>query len=309
LRSWQSKSKDLARVYGNLWLDIETEARLLGVKIENGEYTVGTVQKSDDYKRLMTAVVASVLGFQSLTLTSARELQTGAINFSYADVQRLVRLQAPNIDFFRPQAGAMEVLNNYLAQGSPLWTRINGLSSYGADKVTQAILDSIRAGNNATITAANIRKAFSIPLTDSLRITRTVTAYSYREANRLQYMTNPQAVSGWQWFSALEPGRTCMSCVNLHGTIHPADEVQNDHHSGLCTSLPVVVGRDAPLTESGEEWFYSQSAEIQQSMMGKGMYAQWSAGNINIGDMTREYQDEVYGTMLRQSTLQELIGN
>jgi len=69
---------------------------------------------------LMTAVVAAVLGFQSLTLTSARELQTGAINFSYADVQRLVRLLCPECKVeVTPRPLAKRLLA--LSDGQKVW--------------------------------------------------------------------------------------------------------------------------------------------------------------------------------------------
>ena len=297
----------MSRVYGNLWLDLQDQALLVGDMVESGEYTTGSIKRTKRYRDLLAGAVAAILGYQALVLTSARDLQSDALDRSARDLWKLVVIQDPTADFRRVQRGAFDIMSDYLAQGSPLWERINGLSGYGADKITEAILDSIKGGFNATRTAQAIRKAFSLPLSDSLRMTRTVTAWSYREANRLSYMANPQAVEGWIWYSALEPGRTCMSCVNLHGTFHPADEVQEDHHNGLCTSIPKVIGVDNPVTETGEEWFKAQGEQIQKQMMGNGKYEAWLDGNVSIGDMTRPYQDEVYGEMLREATLKELI--
>jgi len=309
LRNWQSESTRLSRTYTNLWIDIQADAELLSERIEDGEFTIESVKRSRQYKALLTSIIVAIGGYQALLLSSARDLQTMSIDLSHDDILQLVRLQSPNMLFRQIPKDALAIMADYLEKGSPLWERIDYLSRYGADTVSQAILDSIRTGSNATITARNIRKAFSMPLTDSLRITRTVTAWSYREANRLQYIINPQAVSGWQWFSALEPGRTCMSCVNMHGTIHSPDEVLEDHHNGLCTSVPIAVGEKPPLEQTGEQWYEAQSEAVQRRMMGNGMYEQWQEGNIAISDMTTPYQDEVYGQMLRQSTLKDLIGN
>ena len=129
LKSWQSETRNLARVYGNLWLDVQTEAELLAIKIEKGDYTAGTVEKSRDYQKLMALVIGAIAGFQALTLTSARDLQAGAIGQSYNDILRLVRMQAPTIGFYRPEQNALQVLTDYLKQGSPLWERINDYQS------------------------------------------------------------------------------------------------------------------------------------------------------------------------------------
>jgi hypothetical protein len=309
LKLWLSEYNQLSRAYGNLWLDLKAEAELLGIKIEDGEYTTASIKRSQQYKDFIRKTAAAIGGYQLLVVASSRDLQQGAIDRSYANLERLVGLQDNSLGFRKVEKGALEVLISYLEPGSPLYNRINGLSDYGADLVSQAIIDSIRKGHNATETARTIRKAFGAPLSESLRMTRTATAWSYREANRLQYMTNPQAVEGWIWYSALDPGRTCMSCVNLHGTFHSAAEVQNDHHNGLCTSIPKVIGFDNLVDEMGADWFNQQPESVQRQMMGHSKYEAWKDGKISIGDMTKTYQDEVYGEMTREASLKDLIGD
>jgi hypothetical protein len=306
--SWQAEAKRLARVYGNMYLDIQAEIELLSEGVEAGDYTRRTVKQSDRYQKLISQVLIALGGFSALTLSTARDLQSGAIIKGQQDTKRLVDIQTGGgLEYFAVPRDAMQVLIEYLGRGYPLWNRIDGLSRYGADLVTSAILDAIGSGFNATETARAIRGAFGTPLSDSLRITRTVTAWSYRETNRLSYMTNPQAVEGWIWYSALDPGRTCMSCVNMHGTFHTPDEVLNDHHNGLCTSIPKVVGVDALVTESGEQWFNQQGEQVQRQMMGKGKYQQWQDGTFGIGDMSRPYQDEVFGEMLGEKSLKDIL--
>jgi hypothetical protein len=98
-----------------------------------------------------------------------------------------------------------------------------------------------------------------------------------------------------------------MSCVAMHGTLHPVDERMNDHHNGLCVPLPAVEGFPNPVEESGEDWFRRQSAGVQRQMMGPGKLDAWNQGLVQIGQMSGVREDDVYGPMRYELPLKALI--
>jgi hypothetical protein len=165
--------------------------------------------------------------------------------------------------------------------------------------------------------AQGLTDGFSKALNWAITTARTASLWSYRAATHANYLTNSDVVQGWYWYAFLGDGRACMSCVAKHGSFHPVTEVLADHHRGRCTAIPATVsyaalgidGIDEPKLEieSGEAWFRKQPSEAQRQMMGKGKYAAWKEGKFDFQDLSVPYQDDVYGTMIREATLAELI--
>ena len=107
-----------------------------------------------------------------------------------------------------------------------------------------------------------------------------------------------------------------MSCVALHGSVHPVTETLNDHHNGRCAMIPnTVTYRDLGLhvdtpeleIESGRDWFKEQPAAMQQQMMGQGMWDAWQGNQFAFDKLSQPYSDKVYGVMRRQATLGEVL--
>lgn len=195
-------------------------------------------------------------------------------------------------------------LNRYLQEGSPLWARLQEYGVTNAQRIRDIILGMGANLNPRQIARLIVSNGLGMALTDALRMARTLKLYAYREAALLNYRQY-DVIKGWVWMSALLPGRTCMSCVNMHGTIHGLDEILNDHHNGLCAMIPYLGGRN-PITQGGEEWFSNQPRAVQMRMMGKGKYDAWVSGKISISNMTGEHDDPVYGLMRIEKSLKEL---
>jgi len=96
-----------------------------------------------------------------------------------------------------------------------------------------------------------------------------------------------------------------MSCVAMHGTEHQLSEPLNDHHNGLCSMVPMVIGGRNPITESGEDWFNSQPESVQRQML-RSKYDVWREGRVGIAEMTTTHDDDVYGLMRTEASLVEL---
>lgn len=200
----------------------------------------------------------------------------------------------------------LQSLNRYLDEGSPLLVRLQVYGKANADRIKQLIFESIGLGLGPRELARKIvAEGLGMALTDALRMARTLQLYAYREATLLNYQQY-DIIKGWVWMSALIPGRTCISCVNMHGTIHTKDEVLNDHHNGLCAMLP-YLGQKNPVTQNGEAWFGSLDKGTQIKMMGQSKWDAWQAGKFNLSDVTGIHVDDVYGEMRIERSLKDLL--
>lgn len=105
----------------------------------------------------------------------------------------------------------------------------------------------------------------------------------------------------------------------MHGSIHPNDEMLADHHEGRCSAIPVLatweelgimgVPETRPEIQSGEDWFKGLSETRQKEMMGGAKWRAWKAGAFEFGQLTKPYNSPVYGKMLREASLKEILGD
>lgn len=203
-------------------------------------------------------------------------------------------------------SSAIDVLTEYLSPDGVLMQRIALWSPHAADSVSNAIIEGLRLGRNPRVIAADIRRSFGVGLTDALRTTRTVQMWSYRESTRANYIANADIVKGWIWFANLGDDRTCMSCIAMHGTVHPLSEPLNDHHNGRCTMLPLIEGINY-IDQLGEEWFNAQSEERRIKLMGKERYRAYKDGKFTFDRLSSIYNDEVFGEMRVETSLKGLL--
>lgn len=211
---------------------------------------------------------------------------------------------------------SIETMLGFLSDASPLRSALVGrLGPLVAQRMGDALVDGIATGMNPREVARLVRRELGVGLTWALNTARTAQLWSYREATRANYMANGDIVGGWTWYAEIGSPRTCMSCIAKHGTRHAVDEVLNDHHGGRCTAIPTLqpaiakrFGLTEPTVETGEAWFARQPEATQRARMGPSMFAAWKAGAIEFGQLSAPYEDAVYGTMVREATLEGLLG-
>lgn len=224
-------------------------------------------------------------------------------------------IRSVNFGILKPEQ--INTMIAFLAPGSPLFKRIDILAKYHAPKVRDQLIEAIALGYGPNKTAGNIApllaevdKAFKIamanPFADATRMARTAQLWAYREATRANYQLNSDVVSGWQWYANLDD-TTCMSCVAMHGTIHPLDEPLEDHHHGRCTPIPVVLGNAMIAENAGPSWFDELPEQKQQSMMGQGAFEAWSAGRFDLSQLSHQVEDDVYGVIRTVTPLKDLV--
>lgn len=159
--------------------------------------------------------------------------------------------------------------------------------------IKSTLIKGIALGESPRETAADmlhrIGDRFALGRVRAENIARTEMVDAYRDAARQSRHANSDVLAGWMWICALNSDRTCLSCIAMHGTVHPVDEPgPNDHQSGRCTGAPVVktwrelgIDMDEPdplPVVTGPEWFEGLTAAQQLGLMGRKRFDAWKAG-------------------------------
>ena len=257
--------------------------------------------------------------------------QATAIDQAAQDALRLMELSLPDLppelartittSFTVLPSEAIEAAAGILAEGGPLSDKIE--KTFGRavrDQVEKHILEGITVGRNprqiARTLAKNLEESAGLGLKWAMSTVRTAQIKSYQVATHMTYAANSEIVPGWIWWSALD-SRTCMSCINQHGGEHPHTEVLNDHHQGRCAAIPKALtyadlGLDIPgppgaaEVETGQEWFKKQPRARQREMMGPQKWEAWDNDEFAFADLSQKYDDDVYGDLLRETSLKAL---
>ena len=302
----------LVETYQRLYGRLQDKIDLLILEIGNVEgITKGQVMRMERYQTLMAQVRYELNRFQASTINEVERLGelglTAGIRSSHALMEGMAKAVGVNAQFNVLPKEVIKSLLGFLDPQGALFARLGMLAEATAEATSQTILDGVGLGYNPKKIARNITNALGMGLTDSIRNVRTVQLWSYREANRANYVANSDVLAGWVWHADLST-ETCASCIAMHGTVHSLDEVLNDHYNGRCAPIPLLVGQDNPLAGAGEAWFTQQDEATQKGMLGEDKWAAWKEGKFGFSDLTGNYQSEVYGSMRVEKSLKELIG-
>lgn len=318
----------LVHAYGRIYADMKDQIDALLEQIAAMEEpTTGQVWRLSRLQALRRQVADEMNRFAVLAEGEMDYATQRMVEDALRDSRQLTQLALPGISEFdagimahwqRLNADAVFQAIGLLGTGSPLRARFG--TEFGeavADGIADTIISGVAMGWGPAKTAREVRKQFGTGLEWALRNVRTAQLWTYREASRMSYLANSHIVSGWIWISALDE-RACIDCIAMHGTVHSLDEVLDDHYNGRCTMVPVTVdyadlGYDIPRhpieIERGIDWFEAQPEAVQREILGPSKYAAWKAGEVNIDDFIRRTVDDVYGEMLREASLKEILGD
>jgi hypothetical protein len=280
----------------------------------------------------MRQIQVEVVRFGGTVQDTILLIQDDAIDQAIQDALDLMRASLPPLptgvtqtiidSFGNLHRDAVREAAGLLGPDSPLAASLS--ESFGesvAGQVEEHILDGIVQGKNPRAAAKaivkNIEDSFGIGLRWAMTTVRTAQIKSYQLANHATYQANAHLVPEWEWHAALDD-RTCLSCISKHGTLHPVTEILRDHHSGRCAPLPVPISyaalgitgvkEPARQRQTGREWFDKLAPAKQRAMMGAGRYAAWQKKEFDFADLSKSYDDQIYGQLFREASLKDLLG-
>lgn len=299
----------LIKAFGTLYRRLAPRVELIAERAAREALTPAQVARMSEVDALRRAAAAELDDFSGVLASEITAGATAAAALGAKHAASMLRAAlagtpAAGARIQSPTASALDVMLEWTRPGGKLRGRIDALAPFHAQQVADALVESIAAGRNPQATAALVQDMFSGGLTDALRMTRTAQLYAYRQATQLTYQAN--GVEGWTWFAQLDD-TTCLSCVAMHGTTHPVDEILNDHHNGRCTMVPIVAGQTF-VEQTGAAWFDGLPETQQKAMMPNSIWELYQSGNLDFAQLSSTREDDVYGTMRVETPAKVILG-
>ena len=264
------------------------------------------------------AVTAKI--FQQIAGKIAGNPITAAVLPKYVNA-----LEKMGIDWNIPRA--LEFATGYV--DIPAWVaRMEGWGEGYAALTRETTLNGLRHGWGPRYTANQIRQyAENLPQSAAENLTRTLQLTSYRDASLVMESINGGFIIEKVRIARLD-GKTCLSCIALHGTILQKGERVDDHYRGRCTEFYRVHGgplwpdtmqadstpgnrRFVPF-QSGNEWFNGLSPERQRQQASFARSpAKWEAfkNGTPLSAFVGQHKDDVFGTQIVETSLVKAVGD
>lgn len=303
LKRERAASSRLVRAYGQSWqrlakLLLQITDKIGEAQARGIEISPAWLYQQERYARLMTEIEREIRKFAATAERAILQEQQAAVKAALRDSAALVKAAAtPEISasFVSLNASAVESAVGFLADGSPLSRLLDELPREAGRRVREALTEATALGYNPRKMAARVRHEAGMTLTRALRIARTETLRSYREAAHANYKANDDVIQGWYWVASLSR-RTCATCIALHGTFHPLEERMASHVQCRCTAIPALTGQPSPIAESGEAWFDKQNEATQRAIIGTNAgYEAFKRGDLRLRDFVGEKRNPLWG--------------
>jgi len=266
------------------------------------------VRNLDEYDDLMRSAALESKKFNDYVTFSIDVSGMASFEIAANHVQEISKLYGITAKIIPPDR--MNILREYLIPEGELMKSIAKWAPNTVMQIRESVIGGVQLGKSPRTIAALIRKSFGANLTDALRMTRTTQIWSYREAIRANYIANSDVYKGWIWWANLDD-RTCMSCIAQHGSTHPLSEPLDDHYNGRCTMIPYPMGVEVidslGRDKTGADWFNKLDETQQKKQMGVGMYDAWKSGKVQLSQLSKQVENNIFGTMRVESTLKELV--
>lgn len=279
---------------------------------ESGELTAGRVRGLKTYRDLIERIEAEMQGFAIIAKDEAAALTEKMIKPAVDAALSDTATQAPGFaaeltaNFLRPDPAALERLVGYV-DSAAMRAKFAKFGEAAGQDFADKMLTMVAQGKNPRFIANMIAGWNNIPAAWAENMTRTTQLYSYRTATHAAYLVNDHLYEGWMWRAALDV-RTCMSCVSRHGQIYKTTQTLTDHHRGRCAPIPVLKGSTWQNDViAGRDWYGSLPTDVQRQMAGDLMWTAMREGDVGWDDISRPYQDDVFGKMLREASVRELV--
>ena len=73
--------------------------------------------------------------------------------------------------------------------------------------------------------------------------------------------------------------------------------------------MPSINGNRRSVVQTGEAWLSEQPEATQRKILGGAKFNALNAGAIELGDVVGEYSDPLFGNMLRERPLKDILGD
>jgi hypothetical protein len=315
-REYQPTARRLIGAYSRVLPRLQDLERKLIADIEaldeSGELTAGRVKGLKTYRDLIDRIEVEMQDFAVIAKDEAARLAADMIKPAVDAALSETTIQVPGFGaeltatFLRPDPAAIERLVGYV-DSAAMRAKFAKFGEAAGQDFADKMIAMVAQGKNPRFIARAVAGWNNIPASWAENMTRTTQLYSYRTATHAAYLVNDKLYDGWMWRAALDT-RTCMSCISRHGTTYKTTETLTDHHRGRCAPIPVIKGstwRDDVI--SGRDWYGKLPPDVQRRISGDLMWTAMQQGDVGWDDISKPYDDDVFGKMLREASVKELV--
>jgi len=345
-------AKQLADAYARVFRDVQghfdaLSQQLMTMIAADIVFTIDRVRRLDRYAGLLRVVSEKLDEFAGYAPGVIAGAQQAAVERATAESERLFGLAAarsarvtypkavgrgklpkgfrPGVfqsAFNRVPVEALDQFVGTLGDGTPLRDYFLGggttedappLSDEVIDRVKRNLGEALTAGWSPKKAARLFADAMGVGLTRALRIARTETLRSYREASRANYAAN--GLEEWEWLATLDD-RACLACIALDGQEFAIDQPMQAHVNCRCTMVPVLPfaiprtrrqgwPKKSIVEGTGTDWFGSLPPAQQALVMGPSKYEAFAAGEVTLQDFVglSHSRRKTFGTQFVENSL------
>lgn len=338
-------ARELADAYGRVYADVLDSFEALNAAVRE-RLEAGDIVRDRDlirmrrYQRLVRQVEELTGNYAAFASERITQAQAEAVRAAIRDAGELIRIAAetgllqdvqlpPGVSladilptFSRVPEESLQFLVGTLGDGTPLreyflagTANVPPLPQSVVDQIRRNLAHGLTIGWNPVTTARLFREAMGVGLNRSLRIARTETLRSYREASRANYVAN--GINEYEWLATLDV-RTCLACIALDGQRFSTEQPMQNHVNCRCTMVPVLpfdiprirrakYPERAFFTGTGEQWFESLTDAQKLALMGPGKFEIYRQGRATLQDFVDEQHTETFGVNFVEKTLQAVL--
>lgn len=210
------------------------------------------------------------------------------------------------IGFNQPDPDAMLALVDYVGR-----SEFADAMRISSDVVLRTVNNQIIGGvlngwsplRIAETVSATVR---DLPISQVNTMMRTLQLSAYRQASFLYDQANADIIRRRIRIGTLD-GRICMACLALYGTELRDGEYVTDHHNGRCTSISEIIPNIRPQIMTGEDYWRGLSDDEKRKLAGAGAYEALVNGRAQLRDFVTTYDDPLFGQMVRQRALGDVV--
>lgn len=312
LRQDAAAARALLRAYGTAGAAIRREwdallAKMDAARARGESITPAWLLQQERYRLLLAQTEAEITAFarQAGEMIAAEQQRAERLAITHTEALWAASAKGLTVapEFNRLPRGALESAVAFQQPASPLSLLLSRLPGHARQEIQDALIEGVALGRGARAIARNLELALAGNRARALRIARTETLRSYREAGHQAALANREFLSGWVWLSALN-GRCCAACVALHGTFHPLEERMATHVNCRCTRLDVLAGQPSPVTETGVDWFAAQPASLQAEILDSPKaLAAYRGGELSLQEFVGRRESVAWGPSYYQLSL------
>lgn len=314
LNEERAQMADMAQHWLRMEAELSEKVELFVRRVKEDGLTVGQLQSRqfqlDRYRSLLAQVQKELAKYtdyaEPLIARKQAQIAKASIRAAAQAIQAVGADNGIKIAFDRLNYEAVENMIGLAGDGSPLRDLLEASYGDAANGMLNQLIGATARGENPIATARlMMRNGLSQSLSRMMSIARTEQMRVHRQASQEAYRASG-VVSGYRRLSAHD-SRVCAGCLAADGMILDLGASFAAHPNCRCTTVPIVMGMEAPQWKAGGDWLAEQDEITQRKILGAGRFDLYRQG-VPLSEMMTVRSSDTWGDAIVPATISEIKG-